>query len=275
MHLSSAATQRVFALRQGAIETLDLPAASTGIGLGDLRWGNAEEPLTPAYWAAQTWMWEIDAPEHYRLGRTLAEELLACMLGGYGIPAEVGLAAYERLRGHLLGGGSLTDGDDVEALLIEPLRIGERTVRYRFARQKARYVSAAFQELGSVDEGLDDLPLRDRLMHIRGVGPKTASWVVRNLRGSDGVAILDIHILRAGRHLGIFQEGRTVERHYAELEDAYLAFATAIDTRASILDSVMWMTMRQLTDIRPSSSVNGRSSGRTTDRTDRQGELAL
>lgn len=275
MHSSPAATQRVLALRQGAIETLDLPSASTRLGIGDLRWGNAGEPLTPAYWAAQTWMWEIDAPEHYRLGRTLAEELLACMLGGYGIPAEVGLAAYERLRGHLMEGGRLTEGDDVEALLVEPLRIGERTVRYRFARQKAQYVSAAFQALGSVDEGLDDLPLRDCLMNIRGVGPKTASWVVRNLRGSDGVAILDIHILRAGRHLGIFEDNRTVERHYAELEDAYLAFAAAIDTRASILDSVMWMTMRQLTDVRLNSSSKGRSSRRSPGRTNRQGELAL
>lgn len=273
MHSSAVATQRVFALRHGAIETLDLPAASTGLGLGELRWGNAEEPLTPAYWAAQTWMWEIDAPEHYRLGRTLAEELLACMLGGYGIPAEVGLAAYERLRGHLLDGGRLTDGEDVEALLIEPLRIGERSVRYRFARQKAHYVSGAFRELGTVDEGLDDLPLRDRLMSIRGVGPKTASWVVRNLRGSDGVAILDIHILRAGKHLGIFEEGRTVERHYTELEDAYLAFAAAIDTRASILDSVMWMTMRQLTDPRSGPRVPGRS--RKSRRTNHQGELVL
>ena len=275
MHSSSVATQRVLALRQGAIETLDLPSASTRLGIGDLRWGNAGEPLTPAYWAAQTWMWEIDAPEHYRLGRTLAEELLACMLGGYGIPAEVGLAAYERLRGHLMAGGRLTEGDDVEALLVEPLRIGERNVRYRFARQKAQYVSAAFRALGSVDEGLDDLPLRDCLMNIRGVGPKTASWVVRTLRGSDGVAILDIHILRAGRHLGIFEDNRTVERHYAELEDAYLAFAAAIDTRASILDSVMWMTMRQLTDVRLNSSSKGRSSRRSPGRTNRQGELAL
>lgn len=275
MHSRPLATQRVFALRQGAIETLDLPSSSTSLGLGDLRWGNAEEPLTPAYWAAQTWMWEIDAPEHYRLGRTLAEELLACMLGGYGIPAEVGLAAYERLRGHLLEGGGLTDGDDVEALLLEPLRLGERTVRYRFARQKARYVSAAFRELASVDEGLEDLPLRDRLMCIRGVGPKTASWVVRNLRGSDGVAILDIHILRAGRHLGIFEDGRTVERHYAELEEAYLAFATAIDTRASILDSVMWMTMRQLTEPRSASRVIGRGGSHRAGRTSPQGELTL
>jgi hypothetical protein len=63
-----------------------------------LVWGFAEEIGSPAYWAAQAWMWEVEAPAHYKLGRSLEEELMACLLGGYGIPAEVGLAAYERLR---------------------------------------------------------------------------------------------------------------------------------------------------------------------------------
>lgn len=30
------------------------------------------------------------------------------------------------------------------------------------------------------------------------IGPKTASWIVRNYRKSDCVAIIDIHIHRAG-----------------------------------------------------------------------------
>lgn len=228
------------------LEGIDLPHPAARLALGDLCWGDASEPLTPAYWAAQTWMWQLNSPNHYRLGRTLGEELLACLLGGYGIPAEVGLAAYDRMRRHVANGGALTEPAEVEALLAAPLTVVGRSVRYRFARQKAAYVAAAYRELPDVDETLDDLPLRDRLMAIRGVGPKTASWVVRNLRSSDRVAILDLHILRAGRILGIFEESLIVERHYAQLETAYLAFADAIGTRASLLDSVIWMTMRQM-----------------------------
>lgn len=275
MHSHRAANQQILALRDGQLTTLDLPSPSAQLGMFGLSWGDADEPLTPAYWAAQTWMWQIDAPHHYKLGRSLAEELLACMLGGYGIPAEVGLAAYQRLREHHLSGRELTDQRQVEELLAEPLEVGGRRVRYRFARQKALYVTGAFRELGAIDEGLDDIPLRDRLMAIRGIGPKTASWVVRNLRASDGVAILDIHILRAGRHLGIFEEGRTVERHYAELEAAYLAFASAIGTRASILDSVMWMTMRQLGERRPASLKDGPGRGSKTTVPGAQGQLAF
>ena len=56
-------------------------------------------------------------PPGYRLGRTLAEEFAACLLGGHGIPAPVGIAAYERLRerGILCGAGA--SEQQLEALL--------------------------------------------------------------------------------------------------------------------------------------------------------------
>ncbi|MDZ3993341.1 hypothetical protein PspTeo4_24872 [Pseudomonas sp. Teo4] len=40
--------------------------------------------------------------------------------------------------------------------------------------------------------------LRDWLLELPGIGYKTASWVARNWLDADDVAILDIHILRAG-----------------------------------------------------------------------------
>jgi hypothetical protein len=247
MHVSSGSTQKVFALAGGEIVSLDLPGPWERLGRRAIRWGTAEVPLTPAYWAAQSWMWGLEEPEHFRLGRTLAEEMLACILGGYGIPAEVGLAAYERLRLVLRDDPrALDDADRVRSLLTQPLRVAGRSVRYRFANQKAGYISEAFRRLPDIDETLPDRRLRDRLTELRGFGPKTASWIVRNWRASDEVAILDIHILRAGMQLGIFPTNRSVERHYSELEDAYLDFAADLGVRASILDSVMWMTIRQL-----------------------------
>ena len=246
MHSLDVSSQRVLALCEGELRSLELPGADLPVFERGPVWGDASLPLTPAYWAAQSWMWQIDAPDHFRLGRSLAEELLACMLGGYGIPAEVGLAAYDRLRAELLQCGSLADAARVEQLLTAPLDVNGRSVLYRFARQKADYVAAAFARLPEIEDDLDDRGLRDRLTGLRGVGPKTASWVVRNLRASDCVAILDVHILRIGRGLGIFAPGLAVERHYSALEEAFLGFADAIGARASILDSVMWMTVRQL-----------------------------
>ncbi|MYA31843.1 MAG: hypothetical protein F4Y31_11485 [Gammaproteobacteria bacterium] len=224
-----------------------LPAPDVPVGVGPLVWGRGEEICSPAYWAAQSWMWELDEPEHYRLGSSLEEEVLACLLGGYGIPAEIGLAAYQRLRVELSRNhSSLTDADSVYFVLKQPILLNGRSVHYRFARQKSRYIAAALTGLERIERGQNDRELRDSLMELPGVGPKTASWIVRNWRQSDEVSILDIHIMRAGRILGIFPQEWRVDRHYALLERAYLQFARDIDTRASVLDSVMWMTMRRL-----------------------------
>ena len=165
---------------------------------------------------------------------------MACLLGGYGIPAEVGLAAYERLRAvNAESPCRLLDEESVLELLADPLDLNGRLVRYRFAKQKSTYLAGSMRALQSLDREAPDRELRDALTALPGVGPKTASWIVRNWRDSDFVSILDIHILRAGRMLQIFPEGKSVERHYLELEAAFLDFAEAISVKASILDSVM------------------------------------
>ena len=70
-------------------------------------------------------------------------------------------------------------------------------------------------------------------MELPGIGPKTASWVARNWLAADDVAILDIHILRAGLLGGFLTPQLTVERHYLELEEEFLRFSAAIGTRPS------------------------------------------
>ncbi|WP_051768223.1 hypothetical protein [Sphingobium sp. DC-2] len=236
--------QQVLSYRDGELVELTLPAETTRVFGHQLRWGRAEEIGTPAYWTAQAWMWETEDPEHYRLGRTLREEMLACLLGGYGIPAEVGLAAYERLR--TAPPEMLEEEQAVLELLTVPLEVKGRSVRYRFARQKARHVALCVRGLTDIDVDAGDRDLRDALVGLSGIGLKTASWIVRNWRDSDEVSILDVHIIRACHSLGLFDAAWRVERHYAQMEAAYLAFAKAVGARASILDSVIWMTMRQL-----------------------------
>lgn len=236
--------QEVLHLSGAQLHRCLLPPVETEISKG-LAWGRFDQLSTPAYWAAQSWMWELEEPDHYRLGKNVREEILACLLGGYGIPAEVGLAAYARLR-HDIGSGLIENEEHVRAALSEPLSVRGRAVRYRFANQKAKYIVGAFSKFDAKILDLDDRGLRNALVCLPGIGSKTASWIVRNHRRSDEVAILDIHLLRAGRLLGIFPERLSVERHYEDLEERFLSFARAIRTRASILDSVIWMTVRQL-----------------------------
>ena len=239
--------QRVFARSGAGLIERELPPPDQVLDVTGMQWGLAEELCSPAYWAAQAWMWEVEEPDHYKLGRSLEEEVMACLLGGYGIPAEVGLAAFERLRKvNASDPNALKDEQTVRALLEKPLRVKGRSVRYRFANQKARYLAGSFRGLAGIDRNLSDRELRDTLTDLPGIGPKTASWIVRNWRGSDCVSILDIHIMRAGQILRIFPFEWTAERHYLQLEEEFLRFARAISVRASILDSVMWINMRQL-----------------------------
>lgn len=162
------------------------------------------------------------------------------------MPAEMGLAAFARLRD--MGLLEAPQVAEVEAALSRPFVTPHGSSRkYRFPRQKARYLCASIEAVRSVGHPpACDLALRDLLVGMPGVGPKTASWIVRNYRASNAVAIIDVHILRAGLHIGIFAPSWHPPRHYAELEAAFLDFARALDVPASVLDSLIWDYMRRL-----------------------------
>jgi len=222
----------------------ELPAPNTQL-LPGLKWGALDAFPTPAYWAYQVLARRVLAgPPQHRLGQTLAEEVVACLLGGHGVSAELGLAAFRRLRSD----GLLRQTPSVEVLqdvLRQPLAVDGREIRYRFASRKATFIAAALRTLAEVappeDEGRR---LRDWLLHLDGIGYKTASWVARNWLGADDVAILDVHLMRAGS-LGGFLDGTLdLSRHYLTLEKQFLRFSEAIGVRPSELDAVIWQEMK-------------------------------
>ena len=179
-------------------------------------WGRPDVLFTAAYWMTQYWMHEDGFPNRcHRLGRTFEEEIVACLLGGYGIPAEVGLAAFERVRDRGLIAGPSPSIEVLSDILREPLMIKGRGIVYRFGSQKARHVSGVLKILSERPAQLDSpRALRDHLLQLPGIGPKTASWIVRNWLGSNDVAILDIHVVRAGQLMGLFS---TIDRVVAPL----------------------------------------------------------
>ena len=209
-------------------------------------WGRPEELFTAAYWMTQFWMHEEGFPNRcHRLGRTFEEEVVACLLGGHGIPAEVGVAAFERLRDQGLIDGPAPSAEALSANLRQPLVLEGRDIVYRFWSQKARYVSSALKSLKEQPAPLDSpRAMRDHLLQLPGIGPKTASWIVRNWLGSNEVAILDIHVIRAGQLMGLFSTSDRVEQHYVGMERRFLDLATAMDVPAANLDSLIWYKMR-------------------------------
>src|ERR1700733_3542979 len=164
-------------LFDGRDETLTLPPPDQVVYDG-VQWGLTYEIPSPAFWAAQVWYHRHDRTfDPAPLGRNLAEEVSACLLGGYGMPAEPGWAAFLRLRADGLIARAATESE-LLARLLEPLDIKGRAVRYRFPKQKARYLAAALKHLRMVSPRASGRTLRSELLQIPGIGMKTASWVV-------------------------------------------------------------------------------------------------
>ncbi|PSH02852.1 MAG: 8-oxoguanine DNA glycosylase [Acidobacteria bacterium] len=233
-------------LRHDDAHTVEIPLDSDEVMPG-IHWGDPCALFTPAYWYTQALMSEGNgsAPRAHRIGNTFEEEVTACLLGGYGIPAEVGLAAFKRLRSEGIIRNLCSDPSAIQKLLREPLEIGERLVQYRFWHQKSEYLANAYSELEKREFSMHDpVSLRNQLLRISGIGPKTASWIVRNWLDSDEVAILDIHIVRAGLLAKLFSPSDRVARDYASMENRFICFASALSVRTSYLDALIWATMR-------------------------------
>lgn len=232
-------------VRLGSVAvSLELPEPDAEVIPG-VRWGAVEAFPSPAYWAYQAMARRVERNAiRYRLGSSLKEEVGACLLGGHGIPAKVGLVAFEHLRSRGAFGETPPSRDTLAGWLSEPMSVDGRSIRYRFANQKARYLHEALQTIATEAAPMQSgRALRDWLTRIPGIGFKTASWVARNWLDADDVAILDIHILRAGVLAGFLDSTLTVERHYRELEEQFLAFSAGLGVRASELDALMWYEM--------------------------------
>lgn len=226
---------------------LEIPDADEEVIPG-ICWGRSYEVFSPAFWfvLAQT---EADPSFGFiNPDGDLRQEVGFCLLGGFGVTAELATAAFERLRAEgIFEAGSRPTEQKVLALLTEPLEVMGRLHRYRFPNQRSKRISNAMQFLAEEPFSLDDpLHLRDKLMKINGVGPKTASWIVRNLTGSDEVAILDIHIIRACRLMSLFPGEIRLPRDYGPLEERFLEFAEGLGVGAAILDALIWTKMREM-----------------------------
>ena len=108
-----------------------------------LKWGSAYQLYTPAFWKYQYLTNSFPAnTETHRLAGSVRDEIVMCMLGGYGIPSEMGIIAFDRLKSECLIQPFIKLEILMEAL-SRPFDLeGGKKVRYRFARQKAEYIYA-------------------------------------------------------------------------------------------------------------------------------------
>jgi thermostable 8-oxoguanine DNA glycosylase len=217
--------------------------------LPGVKWGDYNQLYTPAFWKMQyiSYMQMGENENIYKLGSNILEEVVVCLLGGFGMPSEIGLAAYDRLKEEGLI-SPFAPFSDIYNALRRPFMLGDgRKVHYRFYNQKSKYLYGLLNRTDLNKIPLhDDIQLRDWLLSVKGIGLKTASWITRNWLDSNNVAILDIHIIRAGLLAGFYtQDTDNLSKHYFKLERQYLAFCKALEVSAAIMDAIIWDFMKK------------------------------
>ncbi|HWB04279.1 MAG TPA: hypothetical protein VG796_14720 [Verrucomicrobiales bacterium] len=248
--------QKALLLIDGDLVTLDLPSPETNVVAG-VPWGRFDHLFTPAYWRVRAEM--ADRSGWYRvhkIGTSLRDEVAVCLLGGYGMRAEVGLSAFTHLKRHGLLSAAANE-HELELALREPMLIGKKAIRYRYPRQKARYLRNALRKLETEPTPSETSDFRAWLMTFDGIGPKTASWITRNYMSSDSVAILDIHVFRACVLTGLFKASDSVATGYFRLEKRLVQFAANLGVKLSVLDAILWDEMRQMSAV----AINAMSRG--------------
>ena len=211
-----------------------------------IQWGSYGQLYTPAYWKAQYLIhnFENDFKLNYRLGTNILEEVVACLLGGFGLKAELGMVAFRRLRDNKQITPGISKSEILESLTTK-FSINDREVHYRFPNQKAKFISEFLNrsDLSTIPIN-DDIALRRWLLTINGIGPKTASWITRNYLDSENVAIIDIHIFRACLKMGLFSQDFDIQKDYYILERLFLDFCTRLDVQPSKMDALIWLQMK-------------------------------
>ena len=209
-----------------------------------VQWGRFDAFGSAAYWVDQTvrgcYVDRVAALAH---GTDVRSETLFCLLGGFGITAESAHAAHGAVLG-VLEGDPAPAAERIEEVLRQPLPGG--LGRYRFPRQRSERVADALIRLRVSPPPSEPSLLREYLLGLHGIGPKTAAWIVRNVTGSADVAIVDIWLIRALTQVGIFRPEWRVDRHYDRYEEAFLQYAAHGQVPPGALDLCVWEQARKV-----------------------------
>ena len=188
----------------------------------------------------------------------IEDELLFCLLGGFGITYEHGQSASSTVRQLRPFSGDWENEDlfeEIVAILtcrqFEPRRRDGSFRRYRFPKRKASaIVKARHWALchAPLYDRLHQLPgPRDRrrfLSQCPGLGFKTASWLLRNLGLGSELAIIDVHVLRALVMAKRIPNDVRIPRDYEIAEEAFLAWCDELDAPSAAFDLFVWHWQR-------------------------------
>ena len=126
-------------------------------------------------------------------------------------------------------------------------QISKELNRVRFRYKKAEYIIEARKLFSAgikskINEFDDVYNARDWLVqNVKGMGYKEASHFLRNIGFGEELAILDRHILKNLKSLGVVEEiPRSLPKKYFEIEKKMKKFSEKVKIPMSHLDLVLW-----------------------------------
>jgi N-glycosylase/DNA lyase len=139
----------------------------------------------------------------------------------------------------------------VEQLFILKPKNEEETAKIlngkaRFHNNKAKYVQNAKETWSKIKNSLNNTDIRELrnslAKNVKGYGLKEASHFLRNIgKSNNNVAILDRHILKNLKELGIIETNKIKSKnHYLELENKFIQFSKSLEIPMDELDLLFW-----------------------------------
>jgi N-glycosylase/DNA lyase len=145
---------------------------------------------------------------------------------------------------NMLNKGVLFNGDAYE---IKKELVGARFIHKKTAyivEARERFLNNGTVSLRSIISGKNGgHEARDWLaQNVKGIGYKEASHFLRNIGFEENLAILDRHILKNLKLLGVIESvpGSLTKLQYLGMEKGMCAFSEEIEIPMSHLDFVMW-----------------------------------
>jgi hypothetical protein len=188
------------------------------------------------------------------------DEILFCLLGGFGVTFEHSRSAAKIVADLEPFSESWDDDQLFETIVwtlsrprFDPPRRDGTLRRYRFPQRKALLIVNArgwLRQHAPLDKRLEALSsAKDRrafLCSCPGIGPKTASWLLRNLGWAEDLAILDVHVVRALSEARRIGRDVRLPRDYDAIEDAFLEWCRELGAPVPAFDLFVWEWQRSL-----------------------------
>lgn len=226
------------------------------VGLGEHRQLIKEELETAWAICSDLFTNAFKTPEECDI-EALFQEITFCLLGGHGVSHELAASASERINQMTLLDPSWDNSALTAAIRYEleqpqfaPRRLNGELRQYRFPVRKSDLLVRAREWVllhddlvGLLRANEVDRSRREVLCQCPGMGPKTASWVLRNVGLSSDLAILDIHIVRALQRIGRISWCE-LPRDYEAVEHVFLGWCDELGARPAEFDLFLWEWQR-------------------------------